>query len=201
LAPQKGIIAIKEHDDFSRFAMLGDSCEQIFQRKYIFAIYDNCDFIFWNFIFLNILCNGLSSFIRRGVINVHHMIVLILLHENRVKISEGQSAFEVVVRRDDNAKRQLVFYVFADLIFFLIAFFLDLEDFLDSLAFLFKVRVILLVFGLLKVDFALEINIVGNLKQMSGELKLVHVVFDLKIFEHKLFNDEAFEIVPIFFSI
>ncbi len=129
------------------------------------------------------------------------MIVLILLHENRVKISEGQSAFEVVVRRDDNAKRQLVFYVFADLIFFLIAFFLDLEDFLDSLAFLFKVRVILLVFGLLKVDFALEINIVGNLKQMSGELKLVHVVFDLKIFEHKLFNDEAFEIVPIFFSI
>jgi hypothetical protein len=115
--------------------MLGDSCVQIFQRKYIFAIYDNCDFIFWNLIFLNILCNGQSSFIRRGVIDVDHMIVLILLHENRVKISEVQSAFEVVVRRDNNAERQLVFYVFADLIFFFIAFFLDLEDLLDSSAF------------------------------------------------------------------
>jgi hypothetical protein len=181
--------------------MLGDSCEQIFQRKYIFAIYDNFDFIFWNLIFLNILCNGHSSFIRRGVINVDNMIVLILLHENRVKISEVQSAFEVVIRRDNNAKRQLVLYVFADLIFLFIAFFLDLEYFLDSSAFLFKVRVSFLVFGLLKIDLSLEINIVGNLKQMNGELKLVHVVFELKIFEHKLFNDEAFEIVLIFFNI
>ena len=115
--------------------MFGDSCVQVFQRKYVFCINDSCDFFCWYFILFNVLRDGQSSFIRRSVINVNHMVVLILLHEDRVKISQVQSALEVVVRRDDYAKRQLVFYVFADLILFLVAFFLHFEDFLESSAF------------------------------------------------------------------
>ena len=87
LPSHKRIIPINKHHYLPWMAIIMYGVINILQRKYIFLIYHNSNFILGNISFLYISLNILSRFIWRCIVNVDDVIILVLLHENGVKIS------------------------------------------------------------------------------------------------------------------
>ena len=64
--------------------MLIDPLINILQCLLTVTIDNNLNPPLWYLILINVAINKLPRLLRRIVINVHHMILLVVLHENRV---------------------------------------------------------------------------------------------------------------------
>lgn len=64
--------------------MLIDPLINILQCLLTVTIDNNLNPPLWYLILINVALNKLPRLLRRIVINVHHMILLVVLHENRV---------------------------------------------------------------------------------------------------------------------
>jgi len=56
---------------------------------------------------LDIFLYKLASFVRRMVININNMVILIILHKDRVKIPKIKSPFDIIVGRYNNTESNL----------------------------------------------------------------------------------------------
>lgn len=71
----------------------------------VLFIYDQLDMFFGDFLLFQILFDELTSFIRRAVVNVNYAVVVVVLHENWVKVSQIQSTFDIIVRGGNDTER------------------------------------------------------------------------------------------------
>jgi len=99
---------------------------------FVYIVYVNLNFVRRNLLLLHILHDKLTSFIRWCIVNVDNMIVFIVLHENRVEVSQVKSGFNIFVRRNQDTKSEFVVSVLAQLIKGLIIELLILHNFLDG---------------------------------------------------------------------
>lgn len=88
LPPNKRIIPINKHHYLPWMAIIMYGVINILQRKNILFIYHYSNFLLGNISFLYISLNILSRFIWRCIVNVDDVIILVLLHKNRVEISQ-----------------------------------------------------------------------------------------------------------------
>ena len=126
LPPHKRVIPIDQHHYLPWTTIIMYGVVNILQRKYIFLIYHYSDFILRNISLLYIPLNILPCFIWRCIVNINYMIILVLLHKNRVKISQIQLALDIIVRWRYYTKWQLLIHIFTYLILLLIDFLLCL---------------------------------------------------------------------------
>jgi len=96
----------------------------VVQCEQILCINDNLDSCLVQFPVLNIFPDIVAGLVLRGVVNVDDVVVVVLLHEDGVQVTQVESACHVVVGGDDDAEGQLVGYVLAELILGLVSVFL-----------------------------------------------------------------------------
>jgi len=103
------------------------------QCFFILLININLNPICWYAFIPQILLHKLACLVRRGVINVHHVVVCVVLHENGVQVAEIQLRFYVVIRGYKQTKTQLIRTITAQVIKLFVVCFLLFHDFLDRL--------------------------------------------------------------------
>ena len=81
-----------------------DFFENVLHGFFVDVVDDNFDFVLWNLFLLKVLLNKLTCFVRRVIIDVHDVVVLVVLHEHGIKVSEVKFGFDIVVRRNNNTE-------------------------------------------------------------------------------------------------
>ncbi len=76
--------------------------------------------IIWNTLFLEIFFDILAGQVWGGVIDVDHVVVLVVLHEDWVEVTQVETGLGVLIGGDDKTESQLVMVVLAELIKWLI---------------------------------------------------------------------------------
>lgn len=69
----------------------------VVQSFLVFLVDDDFDVFLGNVPFLQVLFDELASLVRRAVVDVHDVVVFVVLHEDRVEVSEIKTTFDVVV--------------------------------------------------------------------------------------------------------
>lgn len=87
-----------------------------------FVVYDYVLF-FRNLIFFHVRLYVVSGSICWGVIDVYQVVVLVLLLEKGVEISEVKPVIDIVVRGDKDTDSDLIMNVLVDLIFLIVVLF------------------------------------------------------------------------------
>ncbi len=135
----------------------------------IFFIIDDCVFFSRYLILFHVRFDIISCSICWCIIYIHHMIILVFLLENRIKISQIQSVFSIVIWWYVYTHSNLIMNVLADFIFFFIIFFLFLKYFVKCLVFLFRWRVKV---EMIQNKLTFEINIMNNLHKPNSSIVL-----------------------------
>jgi len=95
---------------------------------FIDIINDYFDLVIRYSFLLDIFLYKLASFVRRMVININNMVILIILHKDRVKIPKIKSPFHIIVGRYNNTESKLIILISIDMIMFFIKFSFHLHD-------------------------------------------------------------------------
>lgn len=104
----------------------------VVKRLPIHIVYDDLDLVFWDLSFLDVVEDVLSGLVWRSVVNVDHVVVLVVLHEDRVEVSQVETRLDVVVGGNDQAKPQLSLFVLVQLVERLVIKLFVLDDFPDG---------------------------------------------------------------------
>ncbi len=78
--------------------MIGNCIINILSRLFILFVRNNFDFFHRDIPSDNIFPNMLICFIWRSIINIYNMVVSVILHKNRVQISQIQTCLDILVR-------------------------------------------------------------------------------------------------------
>jgi hypothetical protein len=100
----EGIIPVNEAHDFSVRALFVDFFVNVLHGFFVDFIDDDFDFVLRNLLLLKVFLNELACFVRRVIIDVNDVVILVVLHEHGIKISEVKFSFDIVVRRDDDTE-------------------------------------------------------------------------------------------------
>jgi hypothetical protein len=97
------------------------------------------------------------------------VIVLILLLEDGIKISEVKSVFGIVVRRQIHTDADLVVNVFARFVFFVVKLFIFFQDLGQSFVLIFRslIKVVMV-----QNKFSFKIDIVDHFHEYDGSFVL-----------------------------
>lgn len=90
--------------------MVGDSVVNVVGRFSVFFVGDDLDFLKWNRTTHHITFDILTGFVCRGIIDVNNTIIFIVLHKDRVEISEIKSCGNIFIRRYNNTERHLFLF-------------------------------------------------------------------------------------------
>jgi len=93
---------------------------EIIHCLFVFLVNDYLNVLLRNFLFFEILIDKLSSLIWRTIINVNNVIVVVVLHENRIQISEVKAAFNVIIRRSNDTERKFLLSIEIDVILIIV---------------------------------------------------------------------------------
>lgn len=132
----------------------------------IFLIYDDFNSMWRNTFLFNIILNELSSFIWWCIINIDNMIIRVVLHKDRIKIPEVESTSNIIIRRHNNTKRQLMLFVHTYFIFLFILLLLYIKYFLNSFLLSDKLILGLVLVCFLHLNNSILIDVMYNLQQM-----------------------------------
>ena len=84
LPSKERIVSINQTDNLSIRTIGMNSIVDVIQGFLIDAVDENLDFLYWNFLLFDVLSNEFSCPVFWSIVYVNHMIVLVVLHENRV---------------------------------------------------------------------------------------------------------------------
>lgn len=84
-----------------------------------------------NILFFQVFFNIITCLIRRAIININYSVIVVILHENWVKISQVKSTFDVIIRGCNDTERKFVLTVIVDVIFLIVVLFVLSYYFLD----------------------------------------------------------------------
>ncbi len=132
LSSVKRVITVNEPDDFAIRTFFVDFFKNVLHGFLVYIVDNDFDFVLGNVFFLDVFFDKISSLVRGVVINVHDVVILIILHEEGVEISEVKFGFYVVVRGYKNAEPELGILVLVDVIFLLVIRLFELDDILDD---------------------------------------------------------------------
>lgn len=164
LTPIQRVITINYSNNLIVSAVIVDCFINVLHCFFVLLIYDDFYFVFRNFLCFNVFIDKIPSFIGRFVINVQNSVVLVVLHKNRIEISEINFGFCVVVGGYDNAKGELDIFIEGNLIVvFVVCFFVIHEESNNFLLF----AKISLKWGEFDFDVTVEINVVSHLGQKN----------------------------------
>jgi hypothetical protein len=135
LSSVKRVITVDEPDDFAICTFFMYFFKNVLHGFLVYVVDNDFDFVLGNVFLLDVLFDKVSSLVRGVVINVHDVVILVILHEEGVEISEVKSVFNIVVRRHYDAEPELMIFVIFDVVMLIIEFFFHLHDFFDSLCF------------------------------------------------------------------
>jgi hypothetical protein len=131
----------------------------------VYVVDNDFDFVLGYVFILDVLFDKVSSLVRGVIINVHDVIILVILHEEGVEISEVKFGFDVVVRGYKNAEPELGILVLADVIFLFVIRLFELDDILDDFDLL---KWIILKRGELNIDISMKVDVMYELGKENG---------------------------------
>lgn len=106
------VVSVNESNNLSIGALFMYFFVDVLHGLFVDVVDDDFDFFLWNALLFDILFDKLTSFIRWMIIDVDNMIIWVLLHKNRVKISEIKFRFIIVVWWYNDAEPQLEILIF-----------------------------------------------------------------------------------------
>ena len=158
------VITINYSNNLIASAVIVDCFINVLHCLFVLLIYDDFEFVLWDFFFFNVFIDEIPSSIGRIVIDVQNSVVLVVLHKNRIQISEINFGFRVVVGGYDNAKGELDILIEGNLILvFVVCFFVFHEE-SDNFLLFAKVS---LKWGQFDFNITVKINVVSHLGQKN----------------------------------
>ena len=161
----EGVVSVNQAHDFSVWTLFVDFFENVLHGFFVDVVDDNFDFVLWNLLLLKVLLNKLTCFVRRVIIDVHNVIVLVVLHEHGIKVSEVKFGFDIVVRTNNNTESQWCILILTDGIFLFVVGLLKVDNFLDNSGFF---KWIVLKRRELDIDVSMKINVMNELGKENG---------------------------------
>ena len=93
-----------------------DTVVNVVQCLFVDIVDVNLYFFIRDVFVFEVLFHEFACLVGRSIINIHNVVILIVLHEDRVQISQIKLRFDVFVGRDKNTESELVFVVLAQLV-------------------------------------------------------------------------------------
>jgi hypothetical protein len=98
------------------------------------------------------------------------VVVLVVLHEQWIKVSEVKFVFNIVIRRDNDTESQLCIFILTDGVLFFIVSILKIHNFSDNIWFS---KWIILKWRELDINVSMVINAMNELsKEYSSKLDI-----------------------------
>ena len=118
VSANKRIITINDDHHLSRITVFVNSHVKVVHGLSIFFVDDDLNVLLRYFFIFEIFFHILSCFIRWTIINVDYMIIVIILHENGVQVSQVKTIFNIVVWGCNDTERKLISSIKVNVVFF-----------------------------------------------------------------------------------
>ena len=150
--------------------MVCNGVVNVIRRFSVVFVGDDLDFLEWNVSAKNVAFHILSSLVCWCVVDINDTVVCIVLHENRVQISQVKAGLNVFIGWHDYTEWKLLLFEFINLVVWVHVIEVCLDKVLDSFEFF---KLIIVVFGQLYINLSSILDIVGDLKFLDRFEELV----------------------------